>query len=150
MPIAPVQPTARPVAAARPAAPRQVAAAAPAIARDARATGGVDQTGALRSPQAYQGKVIQLIGTAQAAQRDLAKAQKAAPVDANAVAAAVQALEAAQTELGVLKLLGARCAAGWTKDGFDQGAFWQAQLAAAPDLMVVDGAKVGFTPAFGD
>lgn len=152
MPITPVSQTRRPAAPARPAA-RAAAVAptrGPAIARDAMATGGVEQTGALRSPQAYQGKVIALIGTAQAAQRALATAQKASPVDAKAVSAAVQELEAAQAELGVLKLLGARCASGWAKEGFDQGAFWKAQLAAAPDLVVVDGEKGGFLPKFGD
>ncbi len=154
MTIATTPQTRRPAAPVRPLAARPVAAAArgavPAIARDVRATGGVEQTGALRSPQAYQGRVIQLIATAQTAQRALATAQKASPVDAKAVAAAVQDLDVAQAELGVLKLLGARCASGWAKDGFDQGAFWNAQLAAAPDLMVVDGKKGGFLPQFGD
>jgi hypothetical protein len=104
----------------------------------------------LRSPQAYQGRVIQLISQAQVAQKALAAAQKASPADPKAVAAAVKALEAAQADLGVLKLLGARCASSFSKAGFDLDAFWKAQLEAAPDLMVVDGKKTGFLPKFGD
>lgn len=143
------RPAAQRLAAPRPATPK-APVAGPAIARDARASGGVETSGALGSPQAFQGKVIALIATARSAQRDLAKAQAAQPASKEAIALAVQALDAAQADLGVLKLLGARMGSAWSKEGFDQQAFWEKQLAAAPELMIVDGMKGGTAPNFKD
>ncbi|MDB5096765.1 MAG: hypothetical protein JWM80_1186 [Cyanobacteria bacterium RYN_339] len=142
--------TLRPGATVRPSHMRVAATGAPAPTGNTRANNGSGPTSALRSPQAYQSRVISLISQVQVSQKALSAAQQASPVNADTVAAAVKDLDAAQTELGVLKLLGARCAATWAKSGFDFGTFWKAQLAAAPDLMVVDGVRGGFTPKFGD